>query len=303
MLSICIPVYNQNVTPLVKSLHQQAEQLGEDAEILLFDDASALTFQEQHASLKSLPLLRYRILKKNAGRSRIRNLLAAEARFEWLLFMDGDSEVPDPSYLQRYMDACPGRQVICGGRSYGPVPSETEYYLHWLYGTRREQTTAIQRSSKSSQAFMSNNFLIRKEIMRQLPFDEQMLGYGHEDTLFGFRLKKNGIKTYHIDNPLIHTGLESNEVFLKKSREAVANLLQIYYLLNEDPMLGDMVRLIRAYRHLQAWHISSLYRSLFGCLERKLLENLNGPKPSLKAFDLCKLGWLLQYDKQRLYAR
>ena len=40
MLSICIPVYNFDVTELVKALNSQAEELHVSYEILVIDDAS-----------------------------------------------------------------------------------------------------------------------------------------------------------------------------------------------------------------------------------------------------------------------
>jgi glycosyltransferase involved in cell wall biosynthesis len=303
MLSICIPVYNQNVVKLVKSLHAQAEQMDADIEILLFDDASDAAFRAQNASLESLPLLHYRLLDKNEGRSRIRNMLAREARFEWLLFMDGDSKVPDHRFLHRYISTCNGKQVICGGRTYEAFDQDRSVYLHWLYGTRREQSTARQRLHNANQAFMSNNFLIRKDIMLRWPFDEHVKGYGHEDTLFGFVLIKNGIQIDHIDNPLVHTGLETNELFLQKSRNAVKNLTHIYSILKEDPLLADMVRLIRAYKWLISLGLRKVYLLWFRYAEKRLHRNLMGSRPSLRAFDLCKLGWMCRYSASEMSKR
>ena len=58
--------------------------------------------------------------------------------------------------------------------------------------------------------------MILRETFLKHPFDETITHYGHEDTLFGLVLKKEGIKILHIDNPLMNCGLDTNlDVLLK----------------------------------------------------------------------------------------
>ena len=99
-LSICIPVYNQDVTSLVHELHRQASRSSCAFEILLMEDGST-SFLEENSTLGSLESVRYVRLPQNVGRSAIRNRLADEARYEYLIFMDCDVFPQDDSFLER----------------------------------------------------------------------------------------------------------------------------------------------------------------------------------------------------------
>lgn len=101
MLSVLIPIYNYDCRRLINSLSAQAENLDVEYEILAFDDGSSL-FLEENREVKNLPHVVYRELGKNIGRSAIRNLLADEARYPYLVFMDCDMQVVSDSYLKNY---------------------------------------------------------------------------------------------------------------------------------------------------------------------------------------------------------
>ena len=91
MLSILIPTYNYNIEALVSELHAQSSACNIDFEILCYDDSS--TNLEIIASNKTINLLKnttYKFLDTNIGRSSIRNLLAKNAKFDLLLFLDAD---------------------------------------------------------------------------------------------------------------------------------------------------------------------------------------------------------------------
>lgn len=291
MLSICIPVYNYDVRPLVGSLHSQALALGAPAEILILDDASDPEFQILNLELSVLSLVRYEVLPQNAGRSRIRNLLAKKARFPWIIFMDCDSETPDHQYLRRYLDETEEIRVVCGGRTYRPEPPADDTYLHWLYGTHREVRSVAQRSLNPHLSFMTNNFLIPKSILLRIPFNENIKGYGHEDTLLGYELMKNHVPVKHIENPLLHIGLQDNRDFLDKSREGVKNLAFINNYLDDGAELARMVRLLRGYRTLRRLGLCAVFAFFFRTFQKPVEANLMGRKPRLKYFDLYKLGF------------
>ena len=246
-LSICIPVFNYDVRPLVRDLHCQAFSLNAPAEILILDDASDLEYQIINRELLELEGVKYEELSLNAGRSRIRNLLTKKARFPWIIFMDCDSATPDEHYLKRYLDETDEISVVCGGRTYLPEPPHDNTYLHWLYGNRREVRNAAKRSGNPHLSFMTNNFMIPKSILQRIPFNENIKGYGHEDTLLGYELMKNKVPVKHIDNPLHHIGLQDNRDFLDKSREGVKNLAFINNYLDNGADLAKMVRLLKAY--------------------------------------------------------
>ncbi|MBK5286467.1 MAG: glycosyltransferase, partial [Bacteroidia bacterium] len=190
MLSILIPVFNFEITSLVRSLHEQCEENKIQYEIFCLDDTSSNQFHVINSSVSALPNVLYKRLEKNLGRSRIRNKLAQEAKYENLLFMDCDSEVVSKEFIKTYIPYCNNEKVTCGGRVYEEtIPADRKKILRWKSGRRSEETTAAIRNRNPFNSFMTNNFLISKKIFLENRLDESLSGYGHEDTLFGFQLK------------------------------------------------------------------------------------------------------------------
>lgn len=287
-LSILIPIYNYDIRALAQGLHAQGQALGLPFELLCYDDASAPEWQAVNAPLGDLPHLRYRALPSNLGRSRIRNLLAEEAQYDYLLFLDCDSALPDEHYLARYAEELSAERLLYGGRSYQPqAPSDKRLLLHWHYGRCREVQPAERRQRQPYHSFMTNNFLIPKALFQPIRFDERLLQYGHEDTLFGQALQQRGIPIRHLDNPLLHTGLETAEVFLAKSRQALANLAFLH-----QSGSGIDTRLLRAYTRMAAWPGSGVLFSLLQKLRPALERQLRTARPSLRLFDGYKLACL-----------
>lgn len=298
MLSICIPVYNYDVRPLVKALHRQAKAAALTVEILLLDDASEPSFREKNGTLKSLPDVNYKELKKNIGRSKIRNQLREKASYRFLLFLDCDTEVPDNDFLNRYIPFLHTNKpvLVYGGRSYHPEPKNDTTLLHWHFGRNREVKHAEIRSSDPYKSFMSNNFLIHKTILEKVPFNEQLKGYGHEDTLLGYELKKQAVPLIHIENPMIHAGLETADEFLDKTDEGLKNLLNIIKILNNDKEFIRSIRVLRSYTLLRRYWLRTAFAVMFRTFEKPIRQNLRGKAPRLWLLDLYKLGKLCHYS-------
>ncbi len=194
MLSICIPIFNFDVRLLVLELIRQCEASGSRWEILCFDDGSIIGYEEKNRLLSKNPGVVYQKMPQNLGRSAIRNTLGKAAKHDYLLFMDCDSAVVRPDFVQKYLEhAVPGR-VVYGGRCYLPEPPvDPRLFFHWKYGIEREQTTVQQRQTAPWHGFMTNNFLIPKDLFLETGFDESLRQYGHEDTLFGLELARRQV--------------------------------------------------------------------------------------------------------------
>jgi len=290
MLSICIPIYNYDVRQLVRDLHRQASDAGVDFEILLADDGSQPQYLELNRECATLSNTHLKELQKNGGRSRIRNLLAQWAMHPWLVFMDCDSQCPDNRFIQRYLDNLDDALIVCGGRTYRSVPPQDGTLLHWLFGTQREVKPATIRARKPNHSFMTNNFVISSQLMKEITFNESLIGYGHEDTLFGLELLKKQIHIKHIDNPLIHVGLQNAEEFLSKTREGTRNLLKIYNIVKRDKNLPQMVKLLKTWAFLRKTGLCRPFGNIMKSLEPAIIKNLKCPQPRLIYLDLFKLG-------------
>jgi GT2 family glycosyltransferase len=300
MLSILIPVYNFNIVTLVTELHRQATKASVPFEIIVLDDCSSSLLRDQNKDVGNLPGVRFYELDKNIGRARIRNRLAEMAVYSSLLFMDCDSEVPSESYIENYLPYCGKEVVVCGGRIYRPdPPEEPEYLLRWLYGISKEQIADVIRNINPYRSFMTNNFLISKAIILRIQFDESIIQYGHEDTLFGLELKKQGVPVKHIRNPLLHIGLEISREFLRKTTEGIENLLTLLY--NGKINRKDIkdIRLLRAYELIRKYRLVGIYLFFYGFISNAVMRNLLGSNPSIFTFDLYKLSIISQLIRKK----
>ena len=183
MLSILIPCYNFNIHNLVKDIQKQGKLLKINFEIICIEDGSSEFFLNHN--IKNLQYVTYIVNKENIGRSKIRNLLAKKAKFNWLLFIDCDSKINNNKFLSNYIEKInPSNSVFYGKTEYSKKQKTTNKKLHWLYGQKIE-------SKRKKNQFSSHHFLIQKNTFKQVNFDEKIEKYGHEDTIFSIQLKKN----------------------------------------------------------------------------------------------------------------
>jgi len=291
MLSILVPVFNFNVVPFVRDLHQQALACNVPFEILCYDDGSTAEYKSLNTQLEELEHLVYVELPENVGRSKIRNLLTEKAKHPYLLFVDCDSQVTSENYVANYLDQKQDDKVLYGGRVYQEHPPEDpQQYLRWFYGVKRETLDIQSRNLHPYRSFLTNNYFIPKKIQEKVRLNEELIGYGHEDTLLGKDLKSQGIPVHHIDNPLCHIGLETAPEFLKKTQQGIANL---YYMIQKGYADED-IRLYEFYRLCKKTGTAPLLRTLFRWRKKGFEKNLLSSRPSLRNFDLYKLGILLE---------
>ena len=286
MLSILIPTYNCDCVQLVHDLHGQAELLGIDYEIIVMDDASpVLDCKQRNRMISGLSHCRYVELESNLGRARIRNRLADEAQYEWLLFMDSDAEVISDSFIVDYLKHTDA-DVVCGGLCHADTLSSPEVSLRYAYEKRADKRrAACYRVGRPYEQFTPFNFMIRRTTFQSIRFDERITEYGHEDTLFGIELGKRNANVLHIDNPLRHVGLENNELFLEKTRAALRNLAVM-----EEAMQGHS-SLLNAYRLLRRVGIDRFMGWWFARKEQSLVEHLTKENPLILLFFIYKLGY------------
>ncbi len=227
-ISILIPIFNYDVIQLEEQLYEQCSRLGIDFEIRCIDDASTIsTIKESNKKLNEKDYTIYRTLNENIGRSKIRNLLAYEASYENLIFLDCDSQLIGTNFIYNYLmaiDKIDAPFVIYGGTQYETANDTNQKLLHWHYGSQKESPSHIDRRKNEWHSFKTNNFCISKSIFENIKFDANITSYGYEDTKFAMALKANQIPIHHIANEVIHSGLEQNTTFLNKLENSLDNL-------------------------------------------------------------------------------
>lgn len=299
MLAICIPVYNFDVNPLINALVTEVSSFQIPCEIVVIDDCSNAEFRSMNAPIEQH--VKYVELSKNVGRAKIRNLFLDHTEQEQLLFLDGDSWIISSAFLRTYLDALsPSHPVICGGRVYPEERPSRGQLLRWKYGIQRESKSAIQRSHNPNESFMTNNFLIKRELLEKIRFDERLTDYGHEDTLFGIELMRAGITIKHIENPILNGDIETNELFLSKTERAVENLVLLIHNYEFPKELEREIQLLRTAKKLKS--LSGLIYWLHKLTAPVLLFFLKRGVVSLACFSFYKLGYFTIKNKNFISA-
>lgn len=297
MISICIPVYNFNITELITELSNQINSLNVLSEIIVIDDCSENFKEINRIECKKHTYIE---LSENIGRAKIRNLFLKYAKCEYLLFLDCDSLIKNTSFLLNYIEIIKEKpSVVCGGRIYEAGRPKRDQRLRWKYGVLRESQPYSVRQEFPNKSFMTNNFLISKNVFEKNKFDERIVKYGHEDTLFGFSLKKRNINITHIDNPVINGDVELNREYLNKTQEGVVNLINILKFTEYDKDLIDDIAILKFYNKVRK--IDNLVYLSFVISKPLIIFLLTRGYISLYLFDFYKLGILIENIRSTQY--
>ncbi|MEY3049044.1 MAG: hypothetical protein RL365_1082 [Bacteroidota bacterium] len=289
MLSICIPAYHCNVDALLRSLQIQLESVSGEVELVVCDDCSPAPVLTNPSEFPGIRLFRNSI---NLGRARTRNLLVQAAQGQAILFLDGDSEVISSNFLSSWIEIAqdPSISVSYGGSIYQSTRPPSSHFLRWIVSTTRESKTLEERI-RNMGGFKTNNVLIRRSVFEKVSFNEQLTGYGHEDTLFGFELHMNGYNTHHLNNPVRNAVLDSNEVFLAKTEEAIRNLSKCFAFASNREAFIAHVRLLKVHATLKKYYLLVLLRlTAFVCMPLLYKRLKSGRSFAIVfAFDCFKL--------------
>ncbi len=290
MLSILIPTYNYNILPLVKELQAQCMAASIIFEVISADDGSGSALNVENEKINSLQHCRFTAFTQNTGRSAMRNLLAKEAQYKWLLFLDADTLPVDSLLIQRYLSHIDEKEkVVYGGIRYQAQKPEQDKLLRWVYGNAREVVPATERVKSPYLRLLTLNFLIHKNVFGRVRFNETIPNLRHEDTLYSYDLMKADIPVEHIENSVYHLGLDDSYGFIKKSEEAQAGLK---YLLDKKLLMPEYINMGKMYKKLERTGLSSIAGILFKLFKKAMLKNLLGPTPSLRIFDLYRIGYI-----------
>ena len=183
-LSILIPTYNDVCTDSVNTLMKQAESIGDlRFEIIVADDASTdENVVEANRAIDRMTNCRYIRRENNVGRAAIRNFLAKEARYEWLLFVDSGMGIVRSDFIFNYLQA--EGNPIYGGYVVEGDAENLRGNLRFRYEKANEPNhTLEQRLKQPEQDFHTSNFLVSRSLFLQHPLDERFRRYGYEDVL------------------------------------------------------------------------------------------------------------------------
>jgi glycosyltransferase involved in cell wall biosynthesis len=291
-ISLLIPVYNYDLVALVHSMKSAMRSIPELCEILIGDDGSSSEYREKFHKLEG-DGVRVITSEKNIGRAAIRNRLALEANGDYLLFIDADAMIPGTAeaYLSKWIPMLGSYPVTCGGTLYhDSPPGDPDKMLRWKFGKWREQKKASERNKNPHKSFSTFNVLIEKSVFAKIRFNEELRQYGHEDTLMGYQLNKAGVKINHIDNGLMHEGLETNVEFLEKTKLGIENLSMLCDIVTDKRTFSRTVLLLNVYNRLSFLRLTGLMAAIFIKYREKMEIRLDSADISLILFGFYKMS-------------
>ena len=296
-ISLLIPVFNYDIIALVHSMKDAMGKVPEFFEILIGDDGSSAEYRKKYSSLEA-ENVKVISSKKNIGRAAIRNRLALEAKGDFLIFIDADVMLPGTAeaYMLKWLPFLNNSRVICGGTLYhDSAPGDPDKLLRWKYGKWREQKSAAERNKHPHAGFSTFNVLIEKSVFSKIRFNEELKQYGHEDTLLGYQLKKAGINILHIDNGLMHEGLESNRDFLNKTKLGIENLSKLFDKVTDKKSFSETVLMLNIYNKLRLLGLTRVLAAIFIRYRDQMEIRLDSSNISLLLFAFYKMSMFCTY--------
>jgi glycosyltransferase involved in cell wall biosynthesis len=301
MLSLLIPTYCFDCLSLIQGLHGQCEALcGADEqfsyEIVVVDDATPDTELVAHLSegIRSLNqgCVRFIQLKENAGHAVVRNRLLREARGKWVLMVDSDAEIIRTDFVAQYWRNRYRASILIGGIVH-PKEVKRGYELRSAYEESVAYMREVNWRNKHPYAVFSVfNLMALKTAVTPYGFDERCEEYGYEDYLLGVSLERDGVSVLHIDNPLLHTGIDPSEVFLRKTETAMRTLCKL------PADLRYTIGIAKWAHRLSYVGGTFIFNLLFRPWASRVRSHLLGTHPSMFLFQLYKLHYYLNMQTE-----
>ncbi len=295
MLSILIPTYDYNIVPLVSELHNQCLESNLEFEILVYDDGSKSLLNEENKKINTFSHCKFIATSTNLGLSTNRNNLFKDSKYNFLLFIDGDSLLPNKKFIEAYLNASTKDfDIIYGGRIHPETIENPNQKLRWKYGKFIEDKSASIRNNDIYKNLMFNNTLVKKDIFNIIKFDPTIKNYGHEDTLLAYQISLAKLKVVHIENPVRHGSIDINTIFIEKTIFALNNLKLIY---NKNLIDKHFVKLLNWHKKLSNIHLDYFLSVFYVLFNKLMIKNLLSTSPSLFIFNLFKLSYFCNNTK------
>ncbi|CAM3950463.1 MULTISPECIES: glycosyltransferase family 2 protein [Flavobacterium] len=288
MLSILIPIYDTNAYPLVEELWKQCISNKINFEILCQDDASKSILNKENEKINNLSNCSFIELEDNVAHRKNRNILAKNSKFEYLLFIDGDSKIISEKYIWNFISETKQYDVVYGGRVHSDQKPESNYLLRWKYGKYMEDQKPIFRTKNPFKCLLFNNTLIKRTLFEKVKFDDVFIKYGHDDTIFSYKLMQENASVFHINNPVQHEDLDTNDVFYNKMKQSLENLHEIT---NKNFIDEEYIKFTQVTSKLEKAKLDICISILYKVLEKAIKNNLIGNYPKLFVFNFFRLGY------------
>lgn len=264
-LSVLTPFYRYDPSAMLKRFANAPA----DVEFVLLDDGSVsaeLIANVMRAAAATGAPARIIVSQANLGRARARNRLIAEARGDYVLFLDADMLPDAPTFLSIWLGiiATQNPCVAFGGLSLAHIEPTADTALHYALFGRSDCAPARQRARRAAQTTASSNLLVRRDFLIAHPFDDHFTGWGFEDVDWALDISRVA-EILHVENPATHAGLDDVGTLMRKSAEAGPNFGR---LARKHPMHVKRFAAHRVARALRMSPARKTQREIYGWLAR-----------------------------------
>lgn len=268
-LSVLTPFHRHDPSPMLAAFANAPR----DVEFVLLDDGSgsaALLSNAIAAAERTGATARIIVWETNRGRAEARNRLIADARGEYVLFLDADMIPDSPRFLHNWLALIQRERPFAafGGLSLAQAQPTPDTAFHHNLFARSDCQPAHARQRRGAQAVASANLLVRRDFLRAAPFDANYSGWGFEDVDWALSAARRA-PILHVDNPATHAGLDDVEVLMRKSAEAGPNFAR---LAAKHPESVARFAAHRTARVLKATPMRAQLRKLFAWFARDPLS-------------------------------
>jgi glycosyltransferase involved in cell wall biosynthesis len=200
-VSIVVPTFNRKEV-LAKAVRAYCAQSGvsEIKEVIVVDDGSTDgTDQVVSTLVTELPFPVRKFHQLNRGPASARNIGISQATGEIILFTDDDI-IPAPNLIAEHLswhDQYPeAGTAVLGYVTWAPELRPTPF-MNWLGldGPLFAYGHFLGKAELDFRAFYTCNLSLKRDFLRPTErFDEDFRGAAWEDTEFGYRLQKRGMR-------------------------------------------------------------------------------------------------------------
>ena len=223
-VAVVIPAYNRSAL-LARTLGSLAEQTDTSVfEVHVCDDGSEEDIRSVVESVDGLDIHYHLQSHDGFGAGRARNMGAAHANADIILFLDSDCIVP-PDFVSRHRSwhSPESRTVVVGTRSNPPdgAGSQEEHYRSRML----RRSADLQHGGEGFRAFVSSNISVPGSLLREVGgFDERFRWWGSEDSELGWRLWQAGATFVHDPDLQVEHLLEQDSAGGSEGRKEARRL-------------------------------------------------------------------------------
>lgn len=202
LLSVIIPTHNRADILEQTLQHLEAQTIAEEIEVIVINDVQDdKDFQRVAKSAWQIPIYFETIEPCHQGAARNKGVQKAQS--STVLFL-GDDMFPEPECCKKHLDAHVDGRATLGFSTWDTSVGVTPV-MRWLeesgwqFGYPFIEKYAHKEipPHMQPQFTYTGNLSIATELARVHPFREDVSLYGWEDTEWGMRLQKNGVRLYY----------------------------------------------------------------------------------------------------------